>query len=107
MDEGAGTVSDEATLSATMGTGSTIDLDESNFVAVDLDDFSMQVGSLATLDMDETDIEVDDDIGTIDLDFDANSTFEGIADVESLELAPHCKSRWVPSLSSLKQLIMW
>ena len=42
----------------------------------------MQVGSLATLDMDETDIEVDDDIGTIDLDFDANSTFEGIADVE-------------------------
>jgi hypothetical protein len=88
MDEGAITASPEATITIEAdGAGSTIDLEESNFGAVDLDTLTVHVGSLATLSADETDVEVDDDVGVIDIDLDSNSTFEGVLDIEAAGIA--------------------
>ena len=76
QDEGGITASAESTISMTVSGTSTIALGESDVGAVDLDTLTLNVGSLSTFESTEADIEVDDDIGTIDIDFAANSTFE-------------------------------
>jgi len=84
QDEGGITVSEESTITIdAQGSGAVMDLEESNFGAVDLDNLTVSVGSLASLTADETDVEVDDDIGTIDIDISSNGTFEGVLDIEA------------------------
>ncbi|MDA0891429.1 MAG: DUF4214 domain-containing protein [Proteobacteria bacterium] len=89
MDEGAITASPEATITIEAGAGSTMDLDNTDLGAVDLDTYSLHIGSLATVSFNTTqsDVEVDDDIGAMVFDFDANSTFEGNLDIEAAGVA--------------------
>ena len=87
QDEGGITASAESTISMTVSGTSTIALGESDVGAVDLDTLTLNVGSLSTFESTEADIEVDDDIGTIDIDFADNSVYEAVVDIEAAGIA--------------------
>ena len=87
QDEGGITASAEATISIEAGAGSTMDLDDTDLGAVDLDSFTLDIGAAATVAFTESDIEVDEAIGAIDIDVASTGTFEGHLDIEAAGVA--------------------